>query len=85
MKFWKLFVNYIPAPDDHSRKTFKSIGFDSIYDQYLGTVCYFKVVDGSISVGDKIRFMASGKEYEVVELGYQTPARVSVKNLPAVM
>ena len=74
-------VNYIPAPDDHSEKPLRALVFDSIYDQYLGTVCYFKVVDGSIAVGDKIRFMASGKEYEVVELGYQTPARVSVKKL----
>ena len=55
--------------------------FDSVYDQYLGTVCYFKVVDGSINIGDKVRFMASGKECEVVELGYQTPARKPVKKL----
>ena len=74
-------VNYIPAPADNSEKPLRALVFDSVYDQYLGTVCYFKVVDGSISIGDKVRFMASGKEYEVVELGYQTPARVPVKNL----
>ena len=74
-------VNYIPAPIDNSDKPLRALVFDSVYDQYLGTVCYFKVVDGSISLGDKIRFMASGKEYEVVELGYQTPARVPVKEL----
>ena len=74
-------VNYIPAPDDNSEKPLRALVFDSVYDQYLGTVCYFKVVDGAISVGDKIRFMASGKEYEVVELGYQTPARVPVNKL----
>lgn len=74
-------VNYIPAPVDNSEKPLRALVFDSVYDQYLGTVCYFKVVDGSISVGDKIRFMASNKEYEVVELGYQTPARVSVQKL----
>ncbi len=74
-------VNYIPAPADNSEKPLRALVFDSVYDQYLGTVCYFKVVDGSISIGDKVKFMASGKEYEVVELGYQTPARVPVKNL----
>ncbi len=74
-------VNYIPAPVDNSEKPLRALVFDSVYDQYLGTVCYFKVVDGSISVGDKVRFMASGKEYEVVELGYQTPARVPVQKL----
>ena len=74
-------VNYIPAPVDNSDIPLRALVFDSVYDQYLGTVCYFKVVDGSISVGDKVRFMASNKEYEVVELGYQTPARKSVQKL----
>ena len=74
-------VNFIPAPADNSDKPLRALVFDSVYDQYLGTVCYFKVVDGSISLGDKIRFMASRKEYEVVELGYQTPVRVPVKQL----
>ena len=74
-------VNYIPAPIDSSDKPLRALVFDSVYDQYLGTVCYFKIVDGSLSLGDKVRFMASGKEYEVVELGYQTPARMPVKHL----
>ncbi len=71
-------VNYVPAPVDNSEKPLRALVFDSVYDQYLGTVCYFKVVDGSISVGDKVRFMSSNKECEVVELGYQTPARMPV-------
>lgn len=74
-------VNYVPAPVDNSEKPLRALVFDSVYDQYLGTVCYFKVVDGSISVGDKVRFMSSNKECEVVELGYQTPARMPVKKL----
>ncbi len=74
-------VNYIPAPVDNSDKPLRALVFDSVYDQYLGTVCYFKIVDGKLAVGDKVRFMASGKEYEVVELGYQTPARMPVKML----
>lgn len=74
-------VNYIPAPVDNSDKPLRALVFDSVYDQYLGTVCYFKVVDGTISVGDKVRFMASGKECEVVELGYQTPTRKPVQKL----
>ena len=74
-------VNYIPAPIDSSDKPLRALVFDSVYDQYLGTVCYFKIVDGSLSLGDKVRFMASKKEYEIVELGYQTPSRVPVKHL----
>ena len=74
-------VDFIPAPVDNCDKPLRALIFDSIYDQYLGTVCYFKVVDGSISVGDKVKFMASGKTCEVVELGYQNPQRVPVKTL----
>ncbi len=74
-------VNYVPAPIDSSDKPLRALVFDSVYDQYLGTVCYFKIVDGSLSLGDKVRFMASKKEYEIVELGYQTPSRVPVKHL----
>lgn len=74
-------VNYIPAPVDNYDKPLRALVFDSVYDQYLGTVCYFKIVDGSMKLGDKVRFMASNKEYEIVELGYQTPARVPVETL----
>ncbi len=74
-------VNYVPAPVDNSQNPLRALVFDSVYDQYLGTVCYFKVMDGEISVGDKVKFMASGKECEVIELGYQTPERKPVQKL----
>ncbi len=74
-------VEFIPPPEDTSDKPLRALVFDSAYDQYLGTLCFFKVVDGSIKLGDTVKFMASGKEYEVVELGYQTPRRVAVKEL----
>lgn len=74
-------VDFIPPPADTSEKPLRALVFDSAYDQYLGTVCYFKVMDGKIKLGDKVKFMASKKEYEVVELGYQTPHRVQVDEL----
>jgi len=74
-------VEFVPPPEDTSEKPLRALVFDSAYDQYLGTLCFFKVVDGSIKLGDTVKFMASGKEYEVVELGYQTPRRVPVKEL----
>ncbi len=74
-------VELIPPPEDNSDKPLRALVFDSAYDQYLGTVCHFKIMDGKIKVGDRVRFMASGKEYDVIELGYQTPARVSVNEL----
>ena len=74
-------VNYIPAPKNTVDKPLRALIFDSAYDQYLGTLCFFKIMDGKLRLGDKVRFMASGKEYEVVELGYLTPNRVQVNEL----
>ena len=74
-------VNYMPPPEDTIEKPLRALVFDSAYDPYLGTLCYFKIVDGEMALGDKVKFLASGKEYEIVELGYSTPARVPVKKL----
>lgn len=74
-------VNFMPPPEDTTDKPLRALVFDSAYDQYLGTLCFFKIVDGKMRLGDKVRFMASGKEYEIVELGYLTPHRVPVKEL----
>ncbi len=71
-------VEYIPSPDDTSDKPLRALVFDSAYDAYLGTICFFKVVDGSIKLGDKIKFMATGREFEVVELGFLNPNRNKV-------
>ncbi len=74
-------VDFVPPPEDTSDKPLRALVFDSAYDQYLGTLCFFKVIDGDIKLGDKIKFMASGKEYEITELGYLNPNRVPVKKL----
>lgn len=74
-------VHYIPSPEDTSNKPLRALIFDSCYDQYLGTIVYFKIIDGSIKSSDTVRFMASAKNYEVTELGYMTPMRMPVKEL----
>ena len=74
-------VDFVPPPHDTTDKPLRALVFDSAYDQYLGTLCFFKIVDGKMKLGDKIKFMASGKEYDIVELGYLTPARVQVSEL----
>lgn len=74
-------VEFIPPPQDTTEKPLRAMVFDSAYDQYLGTLCFFKIVDGKMKLGDKVKFMASGKEYEIVELGYLTPNRVQVNEL----
>jgi len=74
-------VKYVPAPEDTSQKPLRGLVFDSYYDPFLGTIAYFKVMDGKIKNGDKIRFMANKKEFEVLELGYMKPQRCPIKEL----
>lgn len=74
-------VEFVPPPIDTTDKPLRAMVFDSAYDQYLGTLCFFKIVDGKLKQGDEVKFMASGKKYEVVELGYLTPNRVQVEKL----
>ncbi|GBF22876.1 GTP-binding protein LepA [Candidatus Gastranaerophilus sp. (ex Termes propinquus)] len=74
-------VKYVPPPDDTSDKPLRALVFDSAYDQYLGTVCFFKVMDGSMRLGDEIQFMATGKKFEITEIGYLNPGRVQVEEL----
>ena len=80
-KVLEAIVDLVPPPVDTSDKQLRALVFDSAYDPYLGTVCLFKIMDGSIKTSDKVRFMASGKEYDVVELGYLTPTRVPCDSL----
>ena len=66
-------VNNIPAPQGDSTAPTKALIFDSYYDPYKGVIVYFRLIDGYIEPGMKIRFMATGKEFEVVETGYLMP------------
>ena len=66
-------VEVVPPPNGDVSKPLKALIFDSYYDSYKGAIAYVRVVDGKIKVGDTIRFMATGKEYPVVEVGYLSP------------
>ena len=74
-------VKYVPAPKDTSNKPLRGLVFDSYYDPFLGTIAYFKVMDGNIKNGDKIRFMANKKDFEIIELGYMKPQRCPANEL----
>ena len=63
----------IPAPKGDVHKPLKALIFDSHYDSYLGVVVYIRVFDGAIRAGDRIRLMAQGSEFEVVEVGTMEP------------
>lgn len=68
-------VKRVPPPEENTDKPFRALIFDSLYDAYLGTLLFFKVIDGSITKRDKIKLMANKKSYDITELGFMTPGR----------
>lgn len=62
-------VNKIPAPAGDADKPLKALIFDSIYDSYKGVIVFFRMMDGRVSRGTKVRMMATGATAEVVEVG----------------
>ncbi|MCL2838505.1 MAG: translation elongation factor 4 [Oscillospiraceae bacterium] len=60
----------IPAPKGDKSAPLRALMFDSYYDAYKGVIVYVRVMEGTLKLGDKIRMMATGGEFEVVELGY---------------
>ncbi len=65
----ELIVNGVPAPEGDRTAPLKALIFDSFYDAYKGVIVYFRVVSGKIRVGDRIKMMSTGAEFDVVELG----------------
>jgi GTP-binding protein LepA len=76
-------VQIVPPPADTVDQPLRALVFDSYYDAYRGVVVYFRVMDGVLNVGDKVRFMASGKEYVIDEIGILAPHQIKVESLHA--
>ncbi len=76
-------VLLVPPPRDTVHEPLRALIFDSYYDSYRGVIVYFRVMDGSVSKGDTIRLMASGKEYQIDELGVLAPTQIEVDELHA--
>ncbi len=74
-------VEKVPAPTGDPEAPLKALIFDSLYDAYRGVVVYIRVIDGTIKVGDKIKMMATEKEFEVTEVGVYTPKACPVNEL----
>ena len=70
-------VTDIPAPKGDSDAPLKALIFDSHYDSYLGVVVYIRIFDGTIRAGDRIKLMAKGSEFDVVEVGTMEPFGLS--------
>ena len=79
----EVIVAKIPAPKGDAQKPLKALVFDSKFDAYKGVVLYFRVIDGRVRKGMKIRMMATGAEFEVTEVGVFKPNPVIVDELDA--
>ncbi len=66
-------VKLIPPPKGDAAAPLSALIFDSFYDPYKGVIIYFRVMDGTLKTGDVVHLMATGKDFEVVELGYLHP------------
>ncbi|MBT17374.1 MAG: elongation factor 4 [Dehalococcoidia bacterium] len=74
-------ISDIPEPIDHKKKNLEALIIDSWFDQYVGVVSLLRIVNGRISVGDKIKVMSTKNEFIVNDLGVYTPKTKSKKSL----
>ena len=62
-------VEKIPAPQGDTNAPLQALIFDSVFNPFRGVIAYFKIKNGVIRKGDKVKFFATGKEYDVEEVG----------------
>ena len=74
-------VKGIPHPPDKSKEPLKALIFDSWFDSYQGVVMLIRVFEGKIETGEQIKFMSTGKSYEVKTLGIFSPRALEVDEL----
>ncbi len=68
-------IENIPAPEGDESAPLKALIFDSIYDSYKGVIVFMRVFDGKVKKGTNVKFMATGKNFEVVEVGVFGPGQ----------
>lgn len=76
-------ISDVPPPSGDEEAPLKALIFDSYYDSYKGVVAYIRIMEGTLKKGDKILMMASGKRFEVVEVGISVPNPLAVDVLRA--
>ncbi|MBR2179861.1 MAG: translation elongation factor 4 [Selenomonadaceae bacterium] len=76
-------VKKVPPPSGESNKPLQALIFDSYFDSYKGAVAHVRIFDGTVKKGDKLKLIATGKEFEATEIGYFSPSMVEVNELSA--
>ncbi len=74
-------VAHVPPPKGDEKAPLQALVFDSFYDNYRGAICFVRVMEGSVRVGMRMRMMASGAEFDVVEVGVFRPGYSPVEAL----
>jgi GTP-binding protein LepA len=74
-------VSHIPAPKGNADGDLRALLFDSWYDSYRGVMCLVRVVDGEVRKGMRVKFLSTGRVYEVTEMGIFTPKATPVDRL----
>ena len=69
-------VKFVPPPRGEEDAPLRALIFDSVYDNYKGALSFVRIVDGGVRVGDRIRMMSSGTEFDVTEVGYFRPGEL---------
>jgi len=76
-------VKHVPPPSGDREAPLQALVFDSYFESYRGVIIFFRVVNGTLKVGDRIRMMATGASYEVTEVGVLSPKQTPVRQLAA--
>lgn len=76
-------VKLVPPPSGEEEKPLKALIFDSFYDNFKGAISLIRVVDGCVKPGDKIKMMATGKTFDVTEVGVFVPTMKEIDVLRA--
>lgn len=76
-------VEHIPAPEGNAEEKLQALIFDALYDNYRGAICFIRVKEGTIRPGMRMRLMATGGEFDVVEVGIFSPGYTPCEELKA--
>ena len=76
-------VKKIPPPEGNAAKPLQALIFDSYFDSYKGAVAHVRIFDGTVKKGDKLKLLATGKEFDATELGIFSPTMTELNELKA--